>query len=79
MAFAVEPKSKADEEKIGEALQRLMDEDLTLRVSRDPDTHEYLLSGTGQLHIEIAVAKLRTATTWTWSSTRPRCPTARRW
>ncbi len=59
MAFAVEPKSKADEEKIGEALQRLMDEDLTLKVSRDPDTHEYLLSGTGQLHIEIAVAKLK--------------------
>jgi elongation factor G len=59
MAFAVEPKSKGDEEKIGEALHRLMDEDLELRVGRDPDTHEYLLSGTGQLHIEIAVAKLK--------------------
>jgi elongation factor G len=59
MAFAVEPKSKGDEEKIGEALARLMDEDLTLRAGRDPDTHEHLLSGTGQLHIEIAVAKLR--------------------
>jgi elongation factor G len=59
MAFAVEPKSKGDEEKIGEALSRLMDEDLTLKVGRDPDTHEYLLSGTGQLHIEIAVAKLK--------------------
>jgi len=59
MAFAVEPESKADEEKIGEALQRLMDEDPTLHVSRDPDTHEYLLSGAGQLHIEIAVAKLK--------------------
>jgi elongation factor G len=58
MAFAVEPKSKGDEEKIGEALHRLMEEDPTLHVSRDPDTHEYLLSGTGQLHIEIAVAKL---------------------
>jgi len=59
MAFAVEPESKTDEEKIGEALQRLMDEDPTLHVSRDPDTHEYLLSGAGQLHIEIAVAKLK--------------------
>lgn len=59
MAFAVEPESKADEEKIGEALHRLMDEDPTLHVSRDPDTHEYLLSGAGQLHIEIAVAKLK--------------------
>jgi len=59
MAFAVEPEAKTDEEKIGEALQRLMDEDPTLHVSRDPDTHEYLLSGAGQLHIEIAVAKLK--------------------
>jgi elongation factor G len=59
MAFAVEPKSKGDEEKIGEALARLMDEDLTLKAGRDPDTHEHLLSGTGQLHIEIAVAKLK--------------------
>jgi elongation factor G len=59
MAFAVEPESKADEEKIGEALSRLTEEDPTLHVSRDPDTHEYLLSGAGQLHIEIAVAKLK--------------------
>lgn len=59
MSFAVEPKSKSDEEKIGEAVQRLLDEDITLRVSRDPDTHEYLLAGAGQLHIEIAVAKLK--------------------
>jgi elongation factor G len=59
MAFAVQPKSKGDEEKIGEAMTRLMEEDLTLRAGRDPETHEILLSGTGQLHIEIAVAKLK--------------------
>jgi elongation factor G len=59
ISFAVEPKSKGDEEKIGEALHRLIEEDPTLRVSRDPNTHEYLLSGTGQLHVEIAVAKLK--------------------
>jgi elongation factor G len=59
MAFAVEPKSKGDEEKIGDALHRLMEEDLTLRAGRDPETHQHLLSGTGQLHIEIAVAKLK--------------------
>jgi len=59
MAFAVEPKSKGDEEKIGEALSRLIDEDPTLKVGRDPETHEYLLSGAGQLHIEIATSKLK--------------------
>jgi len=59
MAFAVEPKSKGDEEKIGDALHRLMDEDIALRAGRDPESHDHLLSGNGQLHIEIAVAKLR--------------------
>jgi elongation factor G len=59
MSFAVEPRSKGDEEKIGEALNRLMEEDLTLQAGRDPETHEHLVSGTGQRHIEIAVAKLK--------------------
>ncbi|HEY0514023.1 MAG TPA: elongation factor G [Thermoanaerobaculia bacterium] len=59
MAFAVEPKSKGDEEKIGDALHRLMDEDIALHAGRDAETHEHLLSGNGQLHIEIAVAKLK--------------------
>jgi elongation factor G len=59
MAFAVEPKSKGDEEKIGDALHRLIDEDISLHAGRDPETHEHLLSGNGQLHIEIAVAKLK--------------------
>ncbi|HVR98430.1 MAG TPA: elongation factor G [Thermoanaerobaculia bacterium] len=59
IAFAIEPKSKGDEEKIGDALHRLMEEDLTLHVGRDPETHEYLLSGTGQDHIEIAISKLK--------------------
>jgi elongation factor G len=59
MAFAVEPKAKGDEEKIGEALARLMEEDLSLRAGRDAESHEHLLSGASQQHIEIAVAKLR--------------------
>ncbi|HRC86664.1 MAG TPA: elongation factor G, partial [Thermoanaerobaculia bacterium] len=54
-----EPKAKGDEEKIGEACLRLMDEDLSLKSSRDAATHEFLLSGTSQLHVEIAVAKLK--------------------
>lgn len=59
ISFAIEPKSKGDEEKIGESLARLMDEDPTLQAHRNQETGEFLLSGTGQLHVEIAVAKLK--------------------
>ena len=59
ISFAIEPKSKGDEEKISEALHRMMEEDLGLRSGRDPRTHEFLLSGAGQLHVELAIAKLR--------------------
>ena len=59
ISFAIEPKSKGDEEKIGESLARLIEEDPTLHAGRDPETGEFLLSGSGQLHVEIAVAKLK--------------------
>ncbi|HYU33081.1 MAG TPA: elongation factor G [Thermoanaerobaculia bacterium] len=59
MTFAVEPKAKGDEEKIGEALARLMDEDLALHAGRDPESHDHLLSGNGQDHVEIAVSKMK--------------------
>ncbi|HVR29619.1 MAG TPA: elongation factor G [Thermoanaerobaculia bacterium] len=59
ITFALEPKSKGDEEKIGEAITRLLDEDVGLATHRDPQTGEFLLSGAGQLHVEIAVAKLK--------------------
>jgi elongation factor G len=59
MSFAIEPKSKGDEEKVGETLARLMEEDVALHTGRDPETHEWLLSGTGQRHAEIAVSKLK--------------------
>jgi len=59
MSFAIEPKSKGDEEKIGEALLRLIEEDPSLRAGRDPQTGEFLLSGTGQLHVEITLARLK--------------------
>ncbi|MCZ6727916.1 MAG: elongation factor G [Acidobacteria bacterium] len=58
ITFAIEPKSKGDEEKIGDALHRLQEEDLALKAGRDPETGEFLLSGQGQLHVEITVAKL---------------------
>jgi elongation factor G len=58
ISYAIEPKSKGDEEKISDALHKLMEEDLGLRSGRDPQTGEVLLSGSGQLHVEIAIAKL---------------------
>jgi elongation factor G len=58
ISFAIEPKSKGDEEKIGEALTRLLEEDPSLLARRDQETGEFLLSGAGQLHVEIAVARL---------------------
>jgi len=59
ISFAVEPKSKGDEDKIAAALLRICEEDPVLHVSRDLQTKEQILSGTGQLHIEIVVAKLK--------------------
>jgi elongation factor G len=59
ISFAIEPKSKGDEDKISLALHKLIEEDPSLRFSRDADTHEFLLSGSGQLHVEIAIARMR--------------------
>ena len=59
ISYAVEPKSKGDEDKIAQALSRLMEEDPTLKTSRDPQTHEMLVSGTGQVHVEVALAKMK--------------------
>jgi elongation factor G len=59
LAYAIEPKSRGDEDKIGPAMQRLKEEDPSIGYGRDPQTHELLLSGQGQLHIEVTVAKLR--------------------
>ena len=57
--FAMEPKTRGDEDKISAALHRLIEEDPVLKVSRDAQTHEMLLSGMGQLHVEVMVGKLR--------------------
>jgi elongation factor G len=59
ISFALEPLSKGDEEKITTALARLAEEDPTLRVDRDADTRELILSGTGQLHIEVTLGKMK--------------------
>jgi elongation factor G len=59
MTYAIEPKTRADEDKLAPALHKLMEEDLLLRFYRDPQTNEFLLAGAGQLHIETVVSKLR--------------------
>jgi elongation factor G len=59
ITFAIEPKTRADEDRIGQAIHKILEEDLALRFSRDPQTKEFLLSGAGQQHIEVVVAKLR--------------------
>ena len=59
ITFAVEPKTRADEDKIGLAIHKIMEEDPALRFSRDPQTKEFLLAGNGQQHVEVVVAKLQ--------------------
>jgi elongation factor G len=59
ISFAVEPKSKADEEKVSQGLARLIEEDPTLHVGRDPQTRELLVSGLGEQHLEVVVDRLR--------------------
>lgn len=59
IAFAIEPKSRADEDKISTALHKILEEDPSLHFDRDPQTKEFILSGSGQLHIETVVDKLK--------------------
>ncbi|MDT7960957.1 MAG: elongation factor G [Armatimonadota bacterium] len=56
---AVVAKTKADEDRLGPALARLQDEDLTFHARRDPETGQTLLSGMGDLHLEVAIEKLK--------------------
>jgi elongation factor G len=59
IAFAIEPKSRQDEEKISVALHKILEEDPALHFDRDPQTKEFLLAGSGQLHVETVIDKLR--------------------
>ncbi len=59
LSYAIEPKTRGDEDKISTSMHRLEEEDGTVRYGRDPQTHELLLAGQGQLHIEVTVAKLK--------------------
>ncbi|MCU1289945.1 MAG: Translation elongation factor (GTPase) [Acidobacteria bacterium] len=59
ISFAIEPKSRADEDKISAALHKILEEDPSLHFDRDAQTKEFILSGSGQLHIETVVDKLK--------------------
>ena len=59
MTYAIEPKSRADEDKLAPAIHKLMEEDLLMRFFRDPQTNEFLIAGAGQPHIEAIVSRLK--------------------
>lgn len=59
IAFALQPKSRADEEKISSVLHRLAEEDPTIRYRRDPQTHELIIAGNSDLHVEVSLARMK--------------------
>jgi elongation factor G len=59
IAFAIEAKSRQDEDRMGHAIHRILEEDQSLRFFRDPQTKEFLLGGSGQQHVEVIVSRLK--------------------
>jgi elongation factor G len=59
MAFAIEPKSKGDEDKVFSALRRLQEEDPTIDLHRDPQTGQQIVAGLSQVHVEVIVERLK--------------------
>jgi elongation factor G len=59
MSYAIEPKAKKDEDKVFISLSRLLEEDPTLRLDRDQETREIVISGMGQIHLETVIEKLK--------------------
>ncbi len=58
IAYAIEAKSRQDEDRVGNAIARILEEDQSLRFYRDPQTKEFLLAGSGQQHVEVIVSRL---------------------
>jgi elongation factor G len=59
ISFAIEPKTRADEDRISQATHRIIEEDPTVRIERDPDTAQLLISGNGELHVRIITERLK--------------------
>jgi elongation factor G len=59
ISYAIAPKSKGDEDKVGTGLHRILEEDPTLKFQRDEETKEMLLSGMGQVHLEVTLERLK--------------------
>ncbi len=59
MAYAVMPRTQGDEDKLGSGLQKICEEDPTLSIKRTTDTHELILSGMGDVHLDVAVKRLK--------------------
>jgi elongation factor G len=72
MALALHPESRSDEDKLADALHKLLDEDPTLRLERNAETHETVLWGMGHVHLDIAIEKLRERYNVSVTSTTPK-------
>lgn len=59
ISYAIAPKSRGDEEKVSASIQRMLEEDPTLKFNRDTETKEMILSGMGQVHLEVTLEKLK--------------------
>ena len=59
IAYAISAKTRQDEDRMGNAIQRILEEDQALRFYRDPQTKEFLLAGSGQQHVEVIVSRLK--------------------
>jgi elongation factor G len=74
ISFAITPKAKGDEEKMATGLRRLSEEDPTIQLRRDPQTGEQLLSGLSQMHVEVAVQRLKSRFNVEVNLQQPRVP-----